>query len=286
MFDLIGKRLSARFIENPIFIVGGSRSGTIALLKAMGKHSKVLAAPTEDPFITDIGRMALELEFNFNHEKQYYFRTLRISFDYICKSFRRLALESAFGPHYGLFQYVRHATKERTSILTKRHWCTKTFPGRRTADGLLRLYPNAKFIWILRNGVSVVHSRTKFPEFHSLPFEEHCIHWAESIKRFSYLSKLPQATMVKQEEFASNPDVVLRRIFSHVGLEYDNRPTEFSLTHHVHPLSDKSTTKGVDVKKALLERPAAYADWSEEWKTVFKDICGEAMDIAGYGIEF
>lgn len=286
MFDLIGRRLSLRFIENPIFIIGGSRSGTIALLKAMGRHRNVLAAPTEDPFITDIGRMALELEFFFNDEKQYYIRTLRISFDYICESLRRLALESAFGPHYGFWQYIQHLTKEKTCILNKRHWCTKTFPGQKTADGLLRLYPNAKFIWILRNGVSVVHSRTKFPEFRDLPFDEHCIHWAESIKRFSYLSKLPQATMLKQEEFASNPDVVLRRIFSHVGLEYDSHPTEFSLTHHVHPLSDESTTKGVDVKKVLSERPAAYADWSDEWKSLFKDICGEAMGIAGYGIEF
>jgi len=286
MFDLIGRRLSSRFIENPIFIVGGSRSGTIALLKAMGRHKNILAAPTEDPFITDVGRMSLELEFFSNKEKQYYLRTLRVSFDYIHQALRRLALESAFGPHYGLRQCIREMVKERTNILNKRQWCTKTFPGQNTADGLMRLYPNAKFIWILRNGISVVHSRTKFPEFRDLSFKEHCVHWAESIKRFSYLSKMSQATIVKQEEFASEPEVVFRRIFSDLGLKYDSGPTEFSLTHHVHPLSSESTTKGVDVKKVLSERPPAYADWSDEWKSVFKKVCGEAMDIAGYEIEF
>ena len=286
MFDSMGRGISSQFIENPIFIIGGSRSGTIALLKAMGKHKSILSAPTEDPFITDIGRMAHNLDFFFSVEKEYYLRTLRIPFNYICETLRRLALESAFGPHYGFRHCIRQVVKEKENILTKRHWCTKTFPGQDTAEGLLKLFPNVKFVWILRNGVSVVHSRTKFPEFRDLPFEEHCVHWAESIRRFSYLSKIPQATTVKQEDFANDPDVVFRRIFSHIGIEYDSHPTEFSLTHHVHPLADESTTKGVDVKKILSERPPAYGDWNDEKKLVFKNICGEAMGIAGYGIEF
>lgn len=286
MFDFIGRHLSSQFIDNPIFIIGGSRSGTIALLKALGKHKNILAAPTEDPFMTDVGRMALNLEFFSNHERQYYLRTLRIPFEYISDALRRLALESAFGLHYGFRQYIKYVLKDRMNVLAKYHWCTKTFPGRETADGLLKLFPNAKFVWILRNGVSVVHSRTKFPEFRDLSFEAHCIHWAESIKRFSYLSEIPQATTVRQEEFAGDPDVVFRRIFSHVGLEYDNRPTAFSLTHHVHPLSDESTTKGVDVKQVLSERPPAYTEWNDEWKLIFKNVCGEAMNIAGYEIEF
>jgi len=286
MIASIGRRLCSRFIDNPIFIVGGSRSGTIALLKAMGEHKNVIAAPTEDPFITDVGRMALQLDFFSNHEREYYLRTLRISFEYILGLLHRLAIESAFGRNYGLNYFVLSAVKERVNILHKTRWCTKTFPGKDTTDGLLRLYPNAKFIWILRNGVNVVHSRTKFPEFRELPFQDHCNHWAQSIRRFGYFSELPQATMVKQEEFADSPDVVMRKIFSHVGVAYDPRPTEFSLTHHVHPLADEATTKGVDVKTVLSNRPPAYADWSDEWKSIFKTTCGDAMRIAGYTIEF
>jgi len=283
---LIGKRLSSRFIDNPIFIVGGSRSGTIALLKALGRHEQIVAAPTEDPFITDVGRMALQLDFFENHEKEYYIRTLRISFSRILESLRRLAIESAFGPDYGLSYWIREGVRERGRLFRKRWWCTKSFPGEETTRGLIRLYPNAKFIWILRNGVNVVHSRTKFPEFHDLPFEEHCAHWANSIQRFAYLSVLPQATVVKQEEFADDPDMAMRQIFGHVGLPYDSGPTEFSLTHHVHPLADESTTKGVDVKQVLAERPPAYLEWSDEWRSTFKELCGEAMATAGYPVEF
>jgi hypothetical protein len=170
--------------------------------------------------------------------------------------------------------------------LRKHYWCTKTFPGKNTAQGLKRLYPEARFIWILRNGVNVVHSRCLFPAFRDLPFEEHCQHWADSILRFSYLLEFPNTVVVHQEELVDDPDEVFRDIFERLRINYDSKPTEYALTHHVHPLGDKSTTKGVDIKKTLSERPPAYHDWTEEQKKIFKDICGNAMQLAGYEIEF
>lgn len=285
MLDLLGKLASSRFIENPVFIVGGSRSGTIALLMAIGKHKRILSTPSEDPFITDIGGMVHALEYCSDVEKDYYLRTLRISQDYIYKSLRRLAMESALGSNYGIRQLVKHVVSGETNLFKKRYWCTKTFPSKLVAQGLIKLYPKTKFIWILRNGVNVVHSRGKFPEFRDLSFEVHCRHWAESIMRFGYLFDLPEAIVIRQEELADQPEMVFRRIFDHLGVTYDPGPTEFSLTHLVHPL-DESTSEDVNVKKVLSERPPAYLKWTLEQKSIFKEICGEAMRQAGYNLEF
>ena len=286
MLDLLGRLASSRFIDNPIFIVGGSRSGTVALLMAMGKHKHILSTPSEDPFITDVGGMVHALEYCSEVEKDYYLRTLRISEEHIHKSLRRLALESAFGPHYGLKELMKSAVSEKANPLAKRYWCTKSFPGKPVTEGLISLYPEARFIWISRNGINVVHSRTKFPEFRDLPFRAHCEHWATSIRRFSYLTDLPQAIVVKQEEFADDPESMFDRIFAHVGIECDPKPANFALTHHVHPLADESTTKGVNVKQALSSRPPAHQSWSEEQKSLFKDICGDAMQCLGYSIDY
>jgi hypothetical protein len=286
MLDLLGRLASSRFIDNPIFIVGGSRSGTVALLMAMGKHKHILSTPSEDPFITDVGGMVHALEYCSEVEKDYYLRTLRISHEYIYKSLRRLAMESALGKHYGLKQLVKQAVGSEGKLFQKRFWCTKTFPSELVAQGLLKLYPGTRFIWILRNGVNVVHSRRKFPEFRELSFENHCQHWAESIMRFSYLFRLSESIVVRQEELADDPDKIFRRIFNHIGISYDPRPTEFALTHLVHPLDDESTSTGVDVKKVLSERPPAYENWTVEQKSMFKDICGEAMSKAGYNLGF
>jgi hypothetical protein len=286
MLDSLGKVVSQRFIKSPIFIVGGSRSGTIVLLKAMGRHCRILSSPSEDPFITDVGRMVHSLEYCSEVERQYYLDTLRISHGYIYDTLRRLVLESALGPHYGLKHLVKLAIQSKVNPLAKQHWCTKTFPGKKTAQGLMKLYPEARFIWILRNGVNVIHSRCKFPKFRDLPFEEHCQHWASSIARFSYLLELPGAVVVHQEELVDDPDRVFRRIFETFRIDYDPKPTEYALTHHVHPLSDESTTKGIDIKKTLAERPPAYQDWTQEQMRMFRNICGEAMQLAGYEIEF
>lgn len=286
MLDWLGRFASKGFIRNPIFIVGGSRSGTIVLLKAMGRHTRILSTPSEDPFITDVGGMVHSLEFCSEVEKQYYLETLRISKTYIYDRLRRLAMESALGPHYGLKQLIKLAVVNKVNPLGKHYWCTKTFPGKNVAQGLTRLYPEARFIWILRNGVNVVHSRCLFPAFRDLPFAEHCHHWAGTIERFAYLLEMPGAVVVHQEELVDEPDMVFRRIFEKFRIDYDAKPTEFALTHHVHPLGDESTTKGVDIKKTLSERPPAYQDWTQEQKETFKDICGEAMQMAGYEVEF
>jgi hypothetical protein len=286
MLGSLGKVLSARFEKSPIYIVGGSRSGTIVLLKAIGRHARILSAPSEDPFITDVGRMVYSLEFCSEVERQYYLDTLRISRAYIHNILRRLALESALGPQYGLKQLIRLALANKVNPLGKRYWCTKTFPGKKTAQGLKRLYPEARFIWILRNGVNVVHSRCQFPAFRDLSFEEHCRHWANSIVRFSYLLEFPDAVMVHQEDLVDDPDRVFCRIFEAFSIDYDPGPTEYALTHHVHPLGDESTTKGIDIKKTLSERPPAYRDWTQEQMRVFRDICGEAMQMTGYRMEF
>ena len=286
MFDLLGKFASKRFIKSPIFIVGGSRSGTIVLLKAMGRHSRILSTPSEDPFVTDVGGMVHSLEFCSEVEKQYYKETLRISQTYVYDVLRRLALESAMGPHYGIRQLVKLAVRNKVNPLAKRYWCTKTFPGENVAQGLKRLYPDAKFIWILRSGDNVVYSRCRFPAFRDQSFEDHCHHWASTIERFSYLLEMPGAVVVHQEELLDDPDSVFSRIFNTFGINYDPKPTEYALTHHVHPLGDESTTKGVDIKKTLSDRPPAYHDWTEEQRKIFKHICGKAMQLAGYDIEF
>lgn len=60
---MIGKLLSSAIIGSPIFVVGGSRSGTSVLVQALGKHKLIYSFKGEAPFITDIGGMVHNLEY-------------------------------------------------------------------------------------------------------------------------------------------------------------------------------------------------------------------------------
>ena len=287
MSEILGKYFSRKYIHRPLFVVGGSRSGTIVLLKAIGMHRQILSAPTEDPFIADIGNFMKDIESFSEHRKEYYSRTLRVSQQYIKNVLQRLSMESAMGPDYGIRHLLGHAVSEkRYNIFRKRFWCTKTFPNENVAKGLLQLYPEAKFIWILRNGVNVVHSRTLFPEFRDLPFEKQCQHWADTVNSFEYLKAMPEAVVIHQEDLLEDPARVFSKIFEHVGIEDDGESTQYALTHHVHPLGDVSTSTGVDIKKTIADRRPAYQKWSEAQRQQFKDICGHAVQQAGYEIRF
>lgn len=286
MLSVIGKALSSSIIEKPIFVVGGSRSGTSVLVQALGKHKLIYSFNGEDPFITDIGGMVHNLEFAPERELNYYKNSLRVSHDYIYENLRRLSFESAFGEHYGLVKILKDSVRGEFKPLIKKFWCVKTFPSENVAKGLMRLYPAAKFILIHRNGINVVHSRMQFHGFRDLDFRKQCEEWARSAKQFSYMLNSENAIAIKHADLIDDPQAVFGQIYTYLNITYDPSPAEFTRTHQVHPLSSLATATDVNVKEIISQRTAAEQSWSHEQRRIFKEICTEAMERLGYAIPF
>ncbi len=282
--QLLGKSLSSRFYDNPIFQVGASRSGTIVLYKSLGTHPKIFSMPSEDPFISHVASGVTPFE--FGDETDYFEESVALSKPYLYKQLKRLCFESAAGPNFGWKNQVKGIMNQKSSFFTKTMWCVKTFPLEQHAHSLLKLYPNARFIYIVRNGIDVVQPRTKFPAFRDLSFEFHCQFWVQAAKKFAYLNHLPEAVQVRQEELQSDPDDMFRRITAHLGIEHHVNPVNFVKTTLVHSMGDKQTHENVDVKKSIIEREPGYATWDEQEREIFKKICGASMEAHGYAIPF
>lgn len=278
--------LSSSFICNPVFVVGGSRSGTSVLVQAIGKHKQVYSFKGEAPFITDIGGMVHNLEYAPERELAYYKNSLRVSHDYIYENLRRLSYESAFGKYYGLARMVKDMAHGEFNPMAKQFWCAKTFPNENVAKGLTRLYPKGKFILIHRNGIDVVHSRTQFHGFRDLDFRKQCEEWARSNNQFAYLLQNEAAITVKHEELINDPQMLFNRIFAHLEIKSDPGPAAFTSTHQVHPLSAVTTATDVDVKEVMRQRGHAEESWTLEQRQIFKEVCAETMDRLGYFMPF
>ena len=286
MLNIIGKIFSSKVIKNPIFVVGGSRSGTSVLVQALGKHKLIYSFKGEAPFITDIGGMVYDLEYAPKRKINYYKNSLRVSHNYIYDNLRRLGYECAFGKNYGLMRMLKDMKHREFNPVTKKFWCAKTFPNENVAKGLLKLYPDAKFILIYRNGIDVVHSRTKFHGFRDLDFRKQCEEWVQSGNNFAFLMKHERAIAIKHEDLINYPQVVFQHICNHLDIEYDPSPAIFTSTHQVHPLATVTTSKNVDVKEIMSQRDPVYENWTEEQRNTFKEICSEMMAKMEYSIPF
>ena len=62
MREVVARLLSSRFVHRPIFQVGASRSGTIVLYKALGRHPAILSMPGENPLVDPLAGMAASFE--------------------------------------------------------------------------------------------------------------------------------------------------------------------------------------------------------------------------------
>lgn len=287
MKTIAGSSLTKHFRMNPVFVVGLGRSGTTILLKTLKKHPQILSyigEPNESPLIADIGQLAFNV--TSGEWNDYYQEYLGGSTDALLKQLRRMVFETVYGTHLGVGLLCRHILKTRSyNTLSVQHWSAKIFPSNEKASGLTALFPSAKFIYIVRNGMDVVHSHQKFEHFKHMDFEAACKRWVSGCEKYAYISTLPNGLQVHHDELVNHPDAFFRRIYSFLELDYDACSVEFASHTHIHPL-DQATQVQANVKETLQNRPAAYTTWTTEERRLFKAICGETMHHAGYGMPF
>lgn len=282
---MLGAILCSRFYHRPIFLVGAGRSGTVALFRALGTHPGILSIPGgEIPILMSIGRVAYLLD--HGEQKEYFLEQTKVPKQYFYSKLKRICFESTIGPYYGYRKLIKAFIKNPLGYLKKRYWCVKTFPGQEAALGLLSLYPQAKFVYLVRNGINVVHSRTKFQHFRDREFAEHCQVWSSAVKRFDYLQNFESAVLVQQEDLVDVPEQVIQKICAHLAISSDDGPSNYLKNTLVHSLSEEETRESVDVKKIMGSRAPAYETWTKEQQKIFKDICGKTMEKLKYEIPF
>ena len=276
--------LSSRMLERPVFQVGASRSGTIVLYKALGTHPSILAMPGENPMVDVLASAAVPFE--CGGEAWYFDESIRVDRQYLYGKLRELLFETTGGPQMGLKTLLKALAQNPIGFASKRHWCVKCFPLEDSAKALSVLYPEAGFVYIVRNGIDVVQSRTQFPVFSNQTFEQHCEFWVQAARKFDYLRRWDRCIEVRQEQLLAEPEAVFGRISRHLGIADHPNPAAFVRTTLVHSRGDVSTQQNVDVSRALTGRAPSHESWTDEQRAAFRRICAEDMDRLGYAMPF
>ncbi|MCK4786295.1 MAG: sulfotransferase [Desulfobacteraceae bacterium] len=283
----IGRCFSRRLYECPAFVVGVGRSGTSILVRSLGEHRQILSAAREVPVFTYVAHVGYQLTSGPRAEHFRY--CCRISLKEMLRRLRRLLFEICWGPNYGVCNFLHSWATAPLQMAGKKCWVVRTFPDAEAAEGLQRLFPKVKFIYIHRNGIEVVSSRMKYEAFRHDRFETHCEVWANSAEKFRYLTEVGCAITVSHEELVAKRQETFDAIIDFLDLDQDEGPARFAESTMVIPRDiprERQRLSDVDVTKIFEERPPSYLEWNGKQKRQFKEICGNAMQQLGYEMPF
>ena len=277
---LVGKLATEHVRDRPIFVVGTGRSGTTAMLNALGCHPNVRSAGGHAPFVALVGGFAYAAA-----PRHPNWDTVRASSSAIQATLADLAFRTVFGDNYGINWVYKELRESGLLALRKTRWAARPYPTKDQYLGLCSLFPPLKFVYMIRNGLDVVHSRSRYAAFRASEFEEQCRVWAEHAQRYAYLLDAPNSVTVRQENMRDRPQDVMACVLDFVGLRADGRPAAYLSTTLVHPL-DSPTQSGMDVRAEFGSRQEGHEAWTQEQKRVFKSLCGSGMDMLGYDVPF
>jgi len=149
---------------------------------------------------------------------------------------------------------------------------TPGVPMIRSATFLARCFPDAKFIYLRRNGISNMCSRmAKFGEHFN--FRESCHDWSDCLNDWAKLrGSLPHFLELRQEDMQDSPDAVAASIAAY--LEAPERAQDIADSLGGNALE----RTGAGIGRYLLE----HTGWNAEQIATFQRICGDTMTRFGY----
>ena len=270
--------------NKPVFVVASPRSGTTALCRALNEHSCVLMAWGGAPALQWIGGLAHA--YTIGPTCYHYQRYTGLLPEDLNHRLRRLAFDCVWADPFRLLASAAktcpdapHPKHSRTVV-----WGSKAAAEEPAALGLEWLFPSLRFVYMIRNGIEVVHSMSKFISFRDRSFERLCKDWASYVARYEYLRHWSLAVCVRFEDFLNDPQAALTMVCSHIGIDTEPNMFKFAQTTLIHPLDGPSIS--ANPKLVLRSRRAVHEEWSLEQKQMFQATCGPAMARLGYDMPF
>lgn len=266
--------------HRPIFIVGCARSGTTLLRSMLTSHPNI-AIPPETHFIP-------RLVGHFGHGpwSQQYVKTKVLPFLASTKHFWDLQIPlRLFRDRITSYEEITAAEFFHVMFSVyanifgnKSRWGDKTPPYIHHIPLLLRLYPQAQFIHIIRDGRDVTLSMQN-ARWGGGSIPAAALIWREYVQAGlvakTYLPK-DQYYETKYETLVDNPVSTLTHICTFLGEEYIDE----MLTYHQHnipdtkpvPLGPMTTTRSQEWKKKMSVEQCAIVDL----------LAGTLLEAVGY----
>lgn len=219
----------------PIFIIGSYRSATSVMTWAMGQHPNIF--PLEETHL--VYKLAVDLDYlyeigsrqghrSFIGMAQLTPREFRIHFGSACDDLI-VASRSRIVRHANSSKFQDKHTENIELNLSeadpKRRWIDGTPENAHFVLSLVRMYPHAKFIHILRNPRQVATSLMHFSAAGGSDYPEEAAYrtWSRMVESCAIAEEAlgPERILrIRYEDIVADPEATLRRCLAFAGEEF------------------------------------------------------------------
>lgn len=268
----------------PVFVLGCPRSGTSVLSWAIAQHAEYWTSAESDFIIFLFGQNKLHEAFK--------------------KAVARPDMGWLKKNNVGYKEFAAHIGHGLERIFSSRSkgkaWVDASPGHTLMADDLALLFPEARFVHILRDGRAVVNSmvNSKFDqldpeeqEYFQMPwisdFSAACETWAHYAEQGrAFMEKNPDRCIeVLQEDLAGNPRELFEKLFAFLNSDFCEKSVEFVSSKRINSSFDpgSKTTSSIDAEENPFKKKV-WDSWSEEMNDQFDKIARPTLIKMGYDV--
>lgn len=268
-------------LKKPIFIIGSPRSGTTLLQCILSAHSHLFSLPETHFFSEVMRRISKPADRKLAmKEIQFAFEVLSQTGVVDKKSLRKFLRicdeESTTGKQ--IFEYIVECYRPDEDINKSFRLVEKTPMHAMFIKEIKKIYPDAKFIHIVRDPRDVISSRLALPTTHSKWLPKYVRNWnlvmqsVEAAQNF-----MPYAILtIRYEDLVSYPTRILNRICQFLGLVYEPQMlSEFSSQWERNVIIEKEPWK-------FKVKGGRIISYEAKWRTRISEAQAWLIEIQAY----
>lgn len=255
--------------RDPVFVIGAPRSGTSVLAWAIAQHEGFWTAGETDYLYALFGQGRLNrmwLDCGAGTDRNWLARN----------GFDRGRFAEALG--LGLSALM-------SAKANGRRWVDQTPTYTTMLTELAQIFPEARFVHIMRDGRSVVHSmiNSQMPSTWATDFRDACRTWSWYVeKAAAFGSAAPDRYLaVPYELLDEDPDELFRRIFTFLDARESEAPAAFVRTTRIN----SSYQPDGPADGAYLGPTSPWWEWSEDQRETFVAEAGKSFVTHRFGSE-
>jgi GT2 family glycosyltransferase len=270
---------------DPIFIIGSPRSGTSILAWSLAEHSELWTEAESDIFFYLLKDDHLERAYETSVART----------------------DGSWLRNHGvdLEQFLAHLGLGLNVLLTGtsngRRWVDQTPANTLVVDRLAAMFPEARFLHILRDGRRVVHSMINFHRAMGDPeavermrnagrlppwtsdFGDACRTWARFVRiAVDFGRRNPERThTVTNEQLITEPDDAMRSVLEFLEVPQEPGPARFLRSNRIN--SSFAASGSSEQAPPALSEP--WREWLPQQREAFLENAGETMIECGLATE-